>query len=182
MVTKIILFGILLLLGCINLGPQTSMDKNQGSYQNYSDQSGRDGNIDLGNTSMNTNSTKTDKNEGSYQNYSNQSSGTDASMNLEMPINTKFYSCSEMNSSYQIEVDDNLYIRSMYYVTSDGSEFYIDTVKKLLYIKSDLQCFSVEHSINELDLQVSQEELKNCVEVKEIKRLKFYFKRGNSIK
>jgi hypothetical protein len=176
MVTKIILFGILLLLGCINLGPQTSMDKNQGSYQdyskdykNYSNQSQRDGNIDLGNTYM---SIKTDKNEGSYQNYSNQSSGTDAGMDLEMPINTKFYSCSEMNSSYQIEVDDNLYIKSMYYVTSDGSEFYIDTVKKLLYIKSDLQCFSVEHSIDESDLQVSQEELKNCVEVKEIKRLK----------
>jgi|GEM_PF-5255321 len=174
MATKIILFGILLLLGCINLGPQTSMDKNQGSYQNYSkdyqnysNQSERDGNINLGN-SMNTNSTKTDINEGSYQ-----SSGTDSGMNLEkIPINTKFYSCSEMNSSYQIEVDDNLYVKSMYYVTSDGSEFYIDTVKKLLYIKSDLDCFSVEHSIDESDLQVSQEELKNCVEVKEIKRLK----------
>jgi hypothetical protein len=177
MMTKIILFGILLLVGCINLGPQTSMYKNQESYQNYSkdyenysNQSERDGNIDLGNTPM---STKTDKNEGNYQNYLNQSSGTDAGMDLEnMPINTKFYSCSEMNSSYQIEVDDNLYIKSMYYVTSDGSEFYIDTVKKLLYIKSDLQCFSVEHSIDESDLQVSQEELKNCIEVKEIKRLK----------
>jgi hypothetical protein len=162
MVTKIILFGILLLLGCINLGPQTSMDKNQGSYQNYSNQS------DLENTSM---STKTDKNQGSYQNYSNQSSGTGASMDY-MPINTKFYSCSEMNSSYQIEVDDNLYIKSIYYNTSDGSEFYIDTVNKLLYIKSDLQCFSVEHSIDESELQISQEELENCVEVKEIKRLK----------
>ena len=178
--TKIILFGILLLLGCINLGPQTSMDKNQASYQNYSkdyqnysNQSERDGNMDLGNKSMNANSTKTDKNEGSYQNYLNQSSGTDVGMDLEnMPINTKFYSCSEMNSSYQIEVDDNLYVRSMYYVTSDGSEFYIDTVKKLLYIKSDLQCFSVEHSVDESDLQLSEEELKNCVEVKEIKRLK----------
>jgi len=170
MATKIILFGILLLLGCINLGPETSIDKNQEGYQNYSNQSERDGNMDLGNTSM---STKTDKNEESYQNHSNQSSGTDASMDLgNMPINTKFYSCSEMNSSYQIEVDDNLYVKSMYYVTSDGSEFYIDTVKKLLYIKSDLECFSVEHSIDESDLQVSQEELKNCVEVKEIKRLK----------
>jgi hypothetical protein len=176
MVTKIILFGILLLVGCINLGPQTSMDKNQASYQNYSkdyknysNQSERDGNIDLGNKSI---STKTDKNQGSYQNYSNQSSGTDSGMDLEMPINTKFYSCSEMNTSYQIEVDDNLYIKSMYYVTSDGSEFYIDAVKKLLYIKSDLDCFSVEHSIDESDLQVSQEELKNCVEVKEIKRLR----------
>jgi len=170
MVTKIILFGVLLLLGCIDLGPQTSMDKNQGSYQNYSkDYRNYSNQSDLGNTSM---STKTDKNQGSYQNYSNQSSGTDDGMELEMPINTKFYSCSEMNSSYQIEVDDNLYIKSMYYVTSDGSEFYIDTVEKLLYIKSDLQCFSVEHSIDELDLQVSQEELKNCVEVKEIKRLR----------
>jgi hypothetical protein len=138
------------------------MDKNQGSYQNYSNQS------DLENTSM---STKTDKNQGSYQNYSNQSSGKDASMDY-MPINTKFYSCSEMNSSYQIEVDDNLYIKSIYYNTSDGSEFYIDTVKKLLYIKSDLQCFSVEHSIDESELKVSQQELENCVEVKEIKRLK----------
>ncbi len=176
MVTKIILLGILLLLGCINLGPQTSMDKNQASYQDYSkdyqnylNQSEKDRNMDLGNTSM---STKTDKNERSYQNYSDQSSRTDVGMELEIPINTKFYSCSEMNSSYQIEVDNNLYIKSMYYVTSDGSEFYIDTVKKLLYIKSDLDCFSVEHSIDELDLQVSQEELKNCVEVKEIKRLK----------
>jgi len=169
MVTKIILFGILLLLGCINLGPQTSMDKNQGSYQDYSkDYQNYSNQSDLENKSM---STKTDKNQGSYQNYSNQSSGTGASIDY-MPINTKFYSCSEMNSSYQIEVDDNLYIKSIYYNTSDGSEFYIDTVKKLLYIKSDLQCFSVEHSIDESELQMSQEELENCVEVKEIKRLK----------